>query len=115
MSNTQIGDTEKAPYALTLLDGDSNPAQLDPSDTLSIVSADTASLSVVPDAVPAAGMVASGFLVGGSKLQTGVVVTIKIVPGPSSLTKPLTTTDVIDVVGGPAASLAFTVGTPVAQ
>jgi hypothetical protein len=115
MANPQLGDTEKVPYAIALLDGDSNPAVLDPTDTISVASADTASISVVPDAVPSAGNIASGFLVGGAKLQTGVAVTATLTPGAASKTKALTVTDLIDVVGGPAASMAFNLGTPVAQ
>lgn len=114
-TNFQLGDTEKTPYALTVLDGDSNPAVLDPTDTIEIVSADTASLTVVPDASPSAGSVASGFLVGGSKEQVGVAVTATVTPGPSSTTKAMTVTDLIDIVSGPAASISLGLGAPVAQ
>jgi hypothetical protein len=115
MANFQLGDTEKSAYALTVLDADSNPASLDPTDTVTVVSADTASATVVPDPTPAAGSVASGFILGGAKLQVGVAITATVTPGPSSLTKVLTVTDLIDIVGGVANSISLGLGAPVAQ
>lgn len=115
MANFQLGDTEKVPYALTVLDGDSNAATLDPTDVVAVVSADTASATVVPDATPAAGSVGSGFILGGAKLQVGVAITATVTPGASSLTKALTVTDLIDIVGGVANSLSLGLGAPVAQ
>lgn len=114
MPNFQLGDTEKVPYALTELDADSNPATVAAGDVITIVSSDTASIAVVPDATPAAGSVASGFLVGGAKLQVGVSITATVTHAAAGST-PLTVTDLIDVVGGTASSLALGLGAPVSQ
>lgn len=112
MANFQLGDTEKVAYALTELDADSNPATANPADTISITSSDTASVSVVPDATAAAGSVASGFLVGGSKLQVGVAINATVThPDGTSLS----VVDLIDVVGGAASSLSLGLGAPVSQ
>ena len=113
MPNFQLGDTEKVPYALTELDADSNPATPQPGDVVTVVSSDAASISVVPDATPVAGSVASGFLVGGAKLQLGVIVTASL--SHANSTQPLTISDTIDVVGGSASSLSLGLGAPVSQ
>jgi len=107
--NFQLGDTEKAPYSLTELDAASQPATPLPSDVLTIVSDSPGSLSIVPDATPKAGTVASGFIVGGTP-KVGVVITatVKHADGTS-----LTTSDTVDVVGGAASSLSFGLGSPV--
>ena len=112
MPNTQLGDTEKVAYYLTELDADSNPALPSPGDSVSITSSAPGSISVVPDATPAANTVASGFLVGGTTLATGVVITFTVTHADGTT---LTTTDTLDLVGGAASSLAVGLGTPVAQ
>jgi hypothetical protein len=112
MANFQLGDTEQVPYALTELDGDSNPTTGKPGDVITVVSSDTASLTVVPDATPVAGSVASGQLLGGKKLQTGVTVTATITPVSGA---PLVVVDTIDIVGGAATSISLGLGAPVSQ
>lgn len=112
MANFQLGDTEKVPYALTELDADSNPAVPQATDVIAIASSDTDSATVVPDATPAAGSVASGFVVGGKKLQTGVTVTATVTHADGTS---LTITDTIDIVGGAASSLSLGLGAPVSQ
>jgi len=111
MPNFQLGDTEKAPYALTELDAASNPASPQPGDVISIVSSDTASATVVPDATASAGSIASGFIVGGKKLGT---VTITATVTHTNGDK-LTVSDDIDIVGGVASSLSLGLGAPVSQ
>lgn len=110
--NPQLGDTEKVPYALTELDADSNPATPKSDDTITITSSDTDSATVVPDATPVAGSVASGFILGGKKLQTGVTITATVAHSDGTS---LTVTDTIDIVGGAASSLSLGLGAPVAQ
>ena len=112
MPNFQLGDTEKVPYALTELDADSNPATADPSDVISVTSSDTASATVVADATPVAGSVASGFILGGAKLQTGVTITATVTHTDGSS---LTVSDLIDIVGGKASSISLGLGAPVSQ
>ena len=111
--NFQLGDTEKVAYALTELDVDSNPATPEAGDVITVTSSDTASITVVPDATPAAGSVASGFLVGGKKIQQGVQITASVTHADGSPF--LTVTDLIDLVGGVASSLSLGLGAPVAQ
>ena len=112
MPNFQLGDTEKVSYALTELDAASNPAAANPSDVITVVSSDVASLTVVPDATPVAGSVASGFLVGGSKLQIGVTVMATATHTDGTT---LSVTDTLDIVGGVASSLSLGLGAPVSQ
>lgn len=113
MANFVLGDTQKVPYALTELDADGNPTSGDPGDTIDIASSDPASVSVVPDASPAAGSVASGFLVGGSKLGTGISITATLTPAGGGA--PLVATDLIDVIAGAASSISLGLGAPVSQ
>ena len=112
MANPQIGDTQQAPYSVTGLDADGQPAQLEPGDVVTVTSSAPASLSVVPDATPAPGSLASGQLVGGTTLAVGVTITAVIThtDGTSA-----TATDTIDVVSGEAATLAIGLGAPVSQ
>jgi hypothetical protein len=113
MPNFQLGDTEKASYALTALDGDSNPAVLASGDVVSVTSSDPTSLTVVADATPVAGSLASGFILGSTQLQNGVQVTASIKKADGSLE--LSTMSLVDVVGGQATSLTLGFGAPVLQ
>lgn len=112
MANFPLGDTQKVAYSLTELDADNNPTDGVAGDVIAVTSSDTASATIVPDATPAVGTVGSGFIVGGSKLQTGVVVTASVThaDGTSFLA-----TDTIDIVAGAATQLAISLGAPVAQ
>jgi hypothetical protein len=112
MANFQLADVQKVPYTLTELDADGNPASPQPGDAVSIVSSDTASATIVPDAAPAAGSVASGFILGGKKLQTGVTVTATVAHADGSK---LSVTDTIDVVAGAASTISLGLGAPVNQ
>jgi hypothetical protein len=113
MANYQLGDTEKAPYTLTVLDAASAPATLKPGDVIDITSSDTESATIVPDATPVAGSVASGWVMAGRKVQPNVVLTATLTPGDGGPI--LSTTDTIDIVGGSANSISFGLGAPVAQ
>lgn len=112
MGNFQLQDVQKVPYSLQAVDADGNPAQLEAGDTVDVSSSDPASATVVPDATPAAGSVASGFVVGGAKLGTVQVnAAVKKADGSAGPTGAVS----IDIVGGPAASISFSMGTPQAQ
>jgi hypothetical protein len=111
--NFQLQDTQKVPYSLTVADADGNPTTSAPGDTITVVSADTASVSVVPDATPATGTVASGYLVAGNKLQAGVAVTATLTPAAGGA--PIVATDLIDVIAGVESALSFGLGAPVSQ
>lgn len=112
MGNLQLQDVQKVPYLLTAVDADGNPAQLASGASVAVSSSDPASALVVPDATPAAGTVASGFVVGGAKLGT-VQINAAVTNGDGSAGP--TGAVSIDVVSGPAASIAMSLGTPVAQ
>jgi hypothetical protein len=108
MPNYQLGDTEKAPYVLTELDGASQQVPTVSTDVVSFTTDSPGSLTFVPDVTPTAG-VASGFIFGGTpKISCGVTVTVTHVDGTS-----LSVTDLIDVVGGVASSLSLGLGAPV--
>jgi hypothetical protein len=112
MANFQLADVQKVPYQIAAVDADGNPAPLAPTDTITVSSTDTGMATVVPDVSPAAGFVASGFIVGGSKLGT-VQINAAVAHGDGS---PGPTGSVsIDIVAGPANSLSMGLGTPVAQ
>ena len=114
MANFQLQDNFKVPYSVIAVDKDNNPAVLAPGQTVSVVSDSPTSLSVVPDATPVAGSIASGFLVGGTTLKTGVNVTFSLLNADgSSAGTPVV--DAIDVVAGAAASTSVTLGTPIPQ
>lgn len=111
--NTPIQDTFKRPFQVTELDADNNPTGGN-GDTCTVVSADTASVSVVLDPSPAPGTLASGFLVGGSKLQAGVAVTATPSHADGTPVAPPSTI-LIDVVASAAVSAGFTLGDQVPQ
>jgi hypothetical protein len=113
MPSFQLGDTSKVAYSLVELDADGNPAPPLSGDVITIVSSDTASLTVVPDTVPVAGSVASGFLVAGKKL--GSVTVTATINHQQSTIPPLTVVDTIDVVASAASSISLGLGSPVAQ
>jgi hypothetical protein len=111
-----LGDTQKVSYALNAVDADGNVAALPAGDTVSVVSADPTIAQVVPDASPAAGSVASGFILGQSKLGTTQITATAIgsdgtTPDPSLSPA----VQAIQTVAGAAASMGFTLGTPVSQ
>ncbi len=112
MANFPLADTQKVAYALTELDADNNAATPQPGDVIAVTSSDTDSATVVPDDTPVAGSVASGFVLGGKKLQTGVTITATVTHADGTS---LTASDVIDIVGGVASSLSLGLGAPVAQ
>lgn len=112
MPNYQLGDTEKAPFALTELDADSNPTQGKADDVITVTSSDTDSATVVMDATPAEGTVASGWVIGGKKVQSGVTINATVTHADGTT---LSVVDVIDIVPGAAVSLSLGLGAPVAQ
>jgi hypothetical protein len=111
MANFQLDDTQKVAYALVAFDAANNPAQVAAGDVISVSSSDVASATVVPDAVPAAGSLASGFIVSGSKAQVGVQITASAKKADGSLD--LQVVDLIDVVSAAASSLGLSLGKPV--
>lgn len=112
MANLQLQDVQKVPYAIQAVDADGNPAALAAGSTLAVASSDPTMATVVPDATPAAGSVASGFIVGQSKLGT---VQINVQETKADGTAGLSGAVSIDIVSGPAAQLVIAPGTPVAQ
>jgi len=121
MANFQLGTDQKVSYSVSGLDSKLAPAALPLGDTISVVSADLASATIVPDATPAAGMLASGFIFGASKLQANLLLTASALKADGTLdTSVAVATVLIDVVagvgtGGAATSLSFVLGTAVPQ
>lgn len=127
--NTPIQDSQKIPFAIAEFDKDGNIDAPGAGDTAVVTTSDSASLTVAPDAAvdPAkvpnnadgtpgnpANYLLTGFLVGGSKLQTGVGATSTIThsdgtPGPAPVT------DLLDIIVGPAATQVMSLGQAVSQ
>lgn len=118
--NFQLQDVQKVPYAFLATDAIGDPASPNAGDSVTIVSSDTDSLTVVPDATPdpakfpaGSDPIQTGFLVAGKKLQIGVSVTATAKLASGAVIDPVV--DLIDVVGGPGVNAGLTLGTPVAQ
>ena len=113
MANFQLQDNFKVPYSIIELDKDNNPTG-GSGDTCTVTSSAPSSVSVVPDTTPAAGSIASGFLVGGSTLGTGIVITATPSHADGTPVAPPSTV-LIDVVAGTAVSAGISLGTPIPQ
>lgn len=112
MANFQLQDVQQVPYTLLAVDKDGNPATLPAGGSIAVSSSDPTIASVVPDAAPAAGSIASGVIVGQSKLGTvqinAAVTNSDGSAGPTGAVS-------IDVVSGPAATIQLNLGTAVSQ
>jgi hypothetical protein len=110
-----LQDSQKVNYALNAVDADGNVAQLPAGDTLVVASSATASATVVPDATPAAGSIASGFILGGATLgAVQITATAQTAAGtPDTTIAPATQS--FTIVAGSATTIGFTLGTPVSQ
>lgn len=89
-----------------------------PTDVTTVVSANTASLTVAPDATPVVlGAAQTGFLVAGTTAATAISVTATVTPAGLAA---LIASVLVDVIATtpppppPAASIGITLGTPVA-
>jgi hypothetical protein len=129
MSNFQLRDSQKVPYAVAEFDakgvldapgaGDSVALTTDSSSSLSIVPDATVDPAKVPnnaDGTPGnpANYLQTGFIVGGSSPKSGcqVVATFAHADGTPA---PPPVVDLIDVVAGPIVSGGISLGTPVDQ
>lgn len=115
MANFQLGDSEKVAYSLVELDAKSVAVPGLPTDVVSVTSDNTNLATVVPDATPTPGSVASGFIVGGTPVAgqpntVNITATVTHADGTS-----LSVSDAIDIVGGAANSISLGLGAPVAQ
>lgn len=111
MANTMTL-TEKISYQLVEFAADGSPANVNPADTVSVVSAEPSLIEVVPDGTATAGSVASGFLVAKG-VTTGVLITGTVThPDGTSIT---TTQTVAVTQAFNAASIALNLGTAVKQ
>ncbi len=112
MANFQLQDSQKVPYQLTAVDADGLPASLPAGASVAVSTADPTLATVVPDATPVAGSIASGFIVAQPKIGTvqinAAVTNADGSAGPTGAVA-------VDIVSGPAASIAFNLGAPVAQ
>lgn len=110
MAPFQLKDVQRVPYQLTAVDADGNSAQLEAGATIAVSSSDPTSATVIPDATPAPGSVASGEIVAGAKLG---LVQINAAVTKADGTAGPTGAMSIEIVSGPAASISFGLGTPV--
>jgi hypothetical protein len=128
MPNTQLGDTQKVSYKYGLNDADSNFVPLPAGATVSVTSGATASATVVPDATPTIHNPgqpndgqpdptadASGFILGGATLATGVSITFSCLAADGTTKIVPDVVDLIDIVPGAATTAAVSLGTPIAQ
>jgi hypothetical protein len=127
MANYQLQDAQKAPYAFFDQDADGNVESPEPGDLVTLTSSDTASLTIAPDSTPdptkypagtPAGVTAlqTGFLVGGSKLQTGVQVSAQLeLAAPPPTGQPVVPPTSVDIVAGPVAGGGLSIGQAVSQ
>lgn len=113
MANFILADNQKVSYVVSALASNGFSGQLAAGNTVTVTSSDIASLTIVPDPTPAAGSLASGFLVAGNKLQNGVVVTATAFKPDGAID--MSTTSLIDIVAGTAVSLSISLGKPVLQ
>ena len=118
--NLQLQDEKKVPYYYAVTDADGNADVPSPGDSVSLSSSDTASLTILPDAVvdptkAPAGVTSlqTGFLIGESKLQVGVSVTSTLVLANGTVVPPQVT--LIDIVAGVEAGGGLNLGVPVSQ
>jgi hypothetical protein len=115
--NFQLNAKQKAPYTITEVDANGNPVAPSKGDAVSIT-VSTSDLTVVPDATPVAGAVASGFIVGNpaSAGATGVQVTETTTLANGTVLPAVTNlVDVIAAVAPAAVATTFVFGAPVAQ
>lgn len=114
MANTQLQDNFKVAFKVFEFDSDNNTASPTAGDTCTVTSADTASVTVAQDATPSdPTAVATGFLIGGAKLQAGVVISAPVLHSDGSPQS--SPTILIDVVAGAAVSAGIVLDVPVAQ
>jgi hypothetical protein len=106
--NYQIAQNEHIPFSLF----ERNPAFSKIPATVIVVSSDPASVSVVLDATPAPDTNASGYFLGGAKIQNGVMVTATVRQADGQTRSNTYTFDVVAEVPQ-TSSLAFQLGRPV--
>jgi hypothetical protein len=113
MANFQLQDSQKVPYAVAALDAAGLPlAALAAGESIAVSSSDASLAVVVPDAAPAAGSVASGFIVGQPKLGT-VQISAAVTKADGSAGP--TGAVAIDIVAGAEASISVSLGAAQAQ
>jgi hypothetical protein len=111
-----LQDIQKVSYAINAVDKDGNATSLPAGDSVLVASSDATIASVAPDAAPAAGSVASGFILGGKTLGTAQISFTAV--GADGATPDATIAAAgqsVQVVSGSAASLSPVLGTPVNQ
>jgi hypothetical protein len=115
MPNVPLPDNFKVSYQVPGLDSDGAPTgMLGTGSTLTVVSSAPDSVSVAQDATSTApGMVATGFLVGGKAVQTGVVITFTLTLADGS--KSSQTVSVDDIAGAASSLGPIVLGTPIPQ
>lgn len=109
-----LQDIQEVPYQINAVDADGNPTTNIPAGaTAAVTSSDPTIASVVPDATPAAGSIASGVIVGQSKLGS-VTITEQVSDASGNALFPASTA-VVQVVASNATGAAIAFGAPVNQ
>jgi hypothetical protein len=115
MPNPQIGDTQKAPFAVTELDADGLPVLPTAGDSCPVVSSDVTLATIVLDASPVVdGALVTGFIVAMPKAGT-VNITFGPIGKADGTSIGTAIVDVFDIVAGTASQIGVSVGAPVAQ
>ena len=117
MPNVQLATNQKMSYAVFETDVNGNVVAPGKGDSVSIT-ASTADVSLVPDATPVPGAVASGFIVANpaSAGVVGVAIAEQVTLANGTVLPAVTNlVDVIAAAALPAVASTFVFGAPVAQ
>ena len=109
MANLKLASNQKVPFVVNHVDG----SQLKVGNSIRVSSPDPTGATVVPDPAPLVGL-ATGFVVGGTNLQTGLNIVADEIDSTGAVVD--STSIAIDIVAaGAATNLVLTLGTPVPQ
>ena len=111
----QLATDQKVPYVVAHLDG----IPLKIGNSIAVTSSDINGATIVPDATPMAGSLASGFVVAGTALQTGLKITANELDTTGAVVD--TTSTSVDIVAAtpppppppPKSNLPVSLGVPV--
>lgn len=111
-----LQDNQKVPYQVIGVDAAGQPgASLPAGATIAVTSADSTVATVVPDATPAPGTLASGFIVPATPLKLNTPVQINVAITNSDGSAGATGSTQVSIVPGAEATVQVNLGTPVNQ
>jgi hypothetical protein len=112
MPNFPITDTQKSAYSVTEVDSNGNSVASLSGDVTTVVSGNSPTITIVPDATPASGSIASGFIVANNGPASNVAVTATRTHTDGTS---ITVTMFVDISTGPANTLVLTFAAPVTK